>query len=161
VADAIYFSKDKNFANSFVGKAPDPAIAKEAEKMGWVGPNVMPVYLKAENPFDYENLEHVKKVFNLIKPKGDEYLDKPTRDLSSGDWAVIELKSVQEAIKKAGFDSFYVKENNTKNLGVFDPKQIKSAIGNKGTFNPNDPSIVRGAVAAPAGTAAMQDEEKK
>lgn len=44
---------------------------------------------------------------------------------------------------------------------VYDPKQIKSAIGNRGTFDPKDPNILRGAVAAPVGAAATQDEESK
>lgn len=44
---------------------------------------------------------------------------------------------------------------------VYDPKQIKSAIGNVGTFDPKDPNILRGAIAAPVGAAATQNEESK
>lgn len=150
---AIFFSSDPKFASGYAGD--------QKTRGAMARPNVMPVYIKASNPFDYSNPEHVKKVQDLIKPTGDEYFDGPVKDLATGDWAIIELKRVQEAIKQAGFDAFYVMEDGVKNIGVFDPKQIKSAIGNKGTFNPNDPNILRGAAVAPAAPAAMQDKENK
>ena len=40
------------------------------------------------------------------------------------------------------------------------PTAIKSAIGNKGTFDPKDPNILRGAGAATAGATATQEENK-
>jgi len=36
---------------------------------------------------------------------------------------------------------------------IFDPKHIKSAIGNKGTFNPNNPSIISKKDQEPTGEA--------
>lgn len=49
-----------------------------------------------------------------------------------------------------------------KHYIVFEPTQIKSAIGNRGTFDPKDPSIVKGAAigAGGAGAAATQEENK-
>jgi outer membrane protein assembly factor BamB len=35
-----------------------------------------------------------------------------------------------------GFDAFYVKEQDVKNLGLYKPNQLKSAIGNTGAFSP-------------------------
>lgn len=150
---AIFVSSDPKFANDYAG-------GEYSFDIGGT-PNIMPLYVKASNPFDYSNPEHVKKIQDLIPKTGEEYFDAPISDLSSGDWAIIELKVVQDAIKKAGFDAFYVKEEGVRNLGVFDPTQIKSAIGNVGTFDPKNPSIIRGAAAAPAVPAAMQDEESK
>lgn len=43
---------------------------------------------------------------------------------------------------------------------AFEPTQIKSAISNKGTFDPKNPSILRGAGAGTAGATAMQEENK-
>jgi len=154
--NAIFFTKDTKFANTYTGS--DLGMKYGAT------PNVMPVYIKASNPFDYENPKHIEAVFGKLKDIFEKYPDYKRllqQQIKDGNWEFIEEKEVIDAIKKAGFDAFYVMEDGVKNLGVFDPKQIKSAIGNKGTFNPNDPSVVRGAVAAPAGTAAMQDEEKK
>ena len=48
-----------------------------------------------------------------------------------------------EPLKNAGFDSYYVSENGNKNLAVFDPSKIKSAVGNRGTYDPNDPDITK------------------
>jgi len=50
-------------------------------------------------------------------------------------------------IKKAGFDSFYDYETNAlskatpSGIGVFDPAQIKSAVGNNGQYDLNEPEI--------------------
>jgi hypothetical protein len=182
VADAMYFSQTPEFAQMFSGKGPDPVIAERAAQDGWVGPNVVPVYLKANNPFDYENPEHRKMLIEAVlqkhgqkRPDGQVALfedGKPTlydaQVLDAGlnpegnNWLLIERKQIQETIKSLGFDSFYVKENDVKNLGVYKPEQIKS-IFNKGNWNPNDPRLLQGAGGATAGTGAatMQDKEQK
>jgi hypothetical protein len=43
---------------------------------------------------------------------------------------------------------------------AFEPTQIKSAISNKGTFDPKNPDYLRGAGAGTAGAAATQEESK-
>lgn len=53
------------------------------------------------------------------------------------------------------------KAYNPSNIYVaFEPTQIKSAISNKGTFDPKNPSILHGAGAATAGATATQQENK-
>lgn len=105
------------------------------------GMNVMPVHVQARNPFDYENPEHVDAVREQVKKMGDEGFSKEY--MSSGRWNAIEDEAVQEAIKDLGFDAFYVNEGGTKNLGVYDPNRIKSAIGNRGTYDITDPDITK------------------
>jgi hypothetical protein len=151
--NAIFVTPNPEFASGYAGGEAHVTVGET--------PNIMPLYVKANNPFDYNNPEHVKKIQDLLPPTGEEWFDAPIRDLASGDWAIIELKAVQNAIKKAGFDAFYVMEEGVKNLGVFDPKQIKSATGNIGTFDPKDQRITRGAIGAPVAPTAMQDEENK
>jgi hypothetical protein len=81
------------------------------------------------NPFDYENPSHINKLRSIIKDREQlEYI-------KDGFWSAIESPDVLEAIKKLGFDSFY-SDDLAKNIGVFKPEQIKSAIGNRGTFDP-------------------------
>lgn len=48
-------------------------------------------------------------------------------------------------MKAEGYDGVIVKggEDESDIYTPFDPAQIKSAIGNRGTFNPNDPNILR------------------
>ena len=95
--------------------------------------NIMPVYVSAQNVFDYDNPAHIKAL-NLNAPSFE-------RRIANGSWDLIETKLVQDAIKKAGFDGFYVMEGGTKNLAVYTSNQIKSAIGNNGEFDINNPDI--------------------
>jgi hypothetical protein len=180
------FSRSRSGAHFF---SPDPKFASEYAKLpgkGIVqGGNVIPVYIKASNPFDYENATQRKAVIEKVlelhgkkRPDGELAIlipEKPTfsdpnksgfnamnldstlAGKDSGNWALIETKEIQDAIKSLGFDSFYAKELGVKNLGVYDPTQIKSVF-NKGTFDPKDPRFVYGGGAAAAATAG---EEKK
>ena len=109
------------------------------------GPNILPVYVSAQNPFDYQNDEHVAAVVaELNKSTNSWGTPRGTSAapfLKSGNWEEIEKASTQDAIKAAGFDGFYVKEGKEKNLAVYEPTQIKSVF-NRGTFDANDPNIL-------------------
>lgn len=111
--------------------------------------NLMPVYVKADNPFDYENTDHVKQVLEEADRISPEPLSGfEAEGIFNGDWGVIETPKILAAIKNLGFDSMYVEEQGEKNLAVFDPSQIKSAIGNNGDFGPT-PSIRESRSSAP------------
>ena len=129
------------------------------------GENIMPLYVRAENPFDYQNDKQVRAIIQKLLDQGyldpksnkslvfTKYLTKAeVNDLatsdnlsltdiiygnaSNGNWGVIEQKPFQEAIKELGHDGFYVSEGGRKNLGVYKSEQIKSATGNlEGTFD--------------------------
>jgi hypothetical protein len=109
------------------------------------GPHIMPVYVRAENTFDYAKPANVKKVVTALKENVGDYPIQLTNGkmvrakdigavLQSGDWHLIESEDVQQAIKDAGFDSFNVLEHGVKNLAVYDSSQIKSATGNVGAY---------------------------
>jgi hypothetical protein len=120
---------------------------------------VYPVYVQVKKPFDFENAKHVDELAAEIsaavrKNKGKKDLawwmtsggkpvttDSVRRLLSTGQWGFIEDPIVLEAAKKLGFDGMYMMEAGTKNLGIFDPKKIKSATGNQGSFNVKTPDI--------------------
>ena len=97
--------------------------------------NIMPVYVSAQNPFDYEKRIHLEALAEVIDS------DKIMEEVTRGSWSEIESKDVQSAIKALGFDGFYVKEGRYKNLAVYDPTQIKS-IFNPGTYSTTDPNIL-------------------
>ena len=103
--------------------------------------NIIPVYVKAENPFDYENPTHVEQVLAKVYPNLDMKNSSAEESLQLGSWERIESKEYQDAIKSLGFDSFYVKEGDVKNLAVYSPTQVKSATGNIGEYNPENPDI--------------------
>ena len=128
---AVFASPDPKFASKY---ADEEYIVDK----GWVAvtggaPNVRPVYIDAKNPFDYENPSHVNKLIRALKEDDPAFYEGTTmgrnlkRAISAGDWETIERWDVQETIEKLGFDGFFVKEQGIKNLGVYDPKQIKSA----------------------------------
>ncbi|MBI5270702.1 MAG: hypothetical protein HY856_13605 [Burkholderiales bacterium] len=148
VAGAIFLTDSPSFANEFSmrGMGTDAAQHIEAMDVDGLAPNVMPVYVRAENPFDYENTSHVYRVANAVNRAGE--MDRVARVAvdwievaKKGGWGVIESEAFQRAIRAEGFDGFYVREDGRKNLAVYDPEQIKSAIGNRGTFDPADPRI--------------------
>lgn len=113
--------------------------------------NVMPVHVNATNPFDFANEKHLKTLKNnLLKNADSKLLEKDPdfairqiNNLSGGNWAQLESPRVQQAIKDLGHDSFWVQEGGHKNLGVYQPTQIKSAIGNQGTFDATNPNIIK------------------
>jgi hypothetical protein len=101
--------------------------------------NIMPLYVRAENPFDYENTSNINALSNT--ESGQNLYPEELEQIALGRWSMIEKPHVQRAIKEAGFDSFYVKEGGRKNLAVYDPNQIKSAVGNFGTFSRTNDDI--------------------
>ena len=114
-------------------------LQKEFISLLPTGPHIMPLYVRAENPFDYDNQSHVTKVvFELNKTtdsNGRMLGIKMSKDIENGVWSAIEDGYVQDAIKALGFDSFYVEEQGRKNLAVYEPNQVKSATGNFGTYS--------------------------
>jgi hypothetical protein len=139
----IFTSPDPEFASSY---ARGPSLSPLE------GGQVYPVRVHTKNPFDYENAEHVKAVADAI-PYGSEANplsiarqashEDMLHALRTGDWSYIEDPEVLSAIRRLGFDGAYMRESNTKNLGVFRPEQVKSDIGNRGTYDIADPDITK------------------
>jgi len=96
--------------------------------------NIMPLFVKANNPFDYENADHIEKILtSATKSEMSRILQGSSFDpnrlkriIGEGSWSTIESPDFQSAIKRAGFDAFYVSEGGNKNLAVYDSSQIKS-----------------------------------
>lgn len=150
-ADATFVSRDPNFANRFATPADKgPSADWDAVNKVWVSreslpsaPNVMPMHVRAENPFDYDNKDHIAALKKQFQPDpNDPNAQYYVGQSSMGDWSAIENPAIQKAIRDLGHDSFYVMEDGTKNLGLYDPtRQLKSATGNLGTFDPNIPRL--------------------
>lgn len=104
--------------------------------------NIVPVYVSVQNPFDFQNPEHVKAVIDKLNRDhfGGRRGDTSAKELYEGSWETIESRAVQEAIKELGFDGFYIVEGGKKNLAVYEPSQIKSVF-NKGNYDKNDGRI--------------------
>jgi len=118
------------------GEAQD-YLRKAYKDMLQSGPHIMPLYVRAEKPFDYENPADVKAVLDEMNKLTDSYglpVGRSYGGIKVGNWELIESKPVQDVIKKLGYDSFYVQEGGNKNLAVYDSKQLKSATGNVGAY---------------------------
>lgn len=86
-------------------------------------PNVLPVYAQIKKPFNISNVnKSSEEFFKHFDPSG-----KLTDD------EVIEL------VKKAGYDAIHALEDGE--INVLDPRKIKSAIGNKGTYDTSKPEL--------------------
>jgi len=131
---------------------PDLAASQEYAKEGGrfaAGANVMPVYVKAENPLDLTSGvgEGVAEALAATGHVSERFVynNMPHWDMFDGETG----KSVAAAIKAAGYDSVVFNDENPATGAAFEawalfrPEQIKSAIGNNGNFDPKDPDIRR------------------
>lgn len=143
-AGAIFLTPSPEFANKFAAFTPENKILE--------GANILPVYVSVNNPFDYENENHVNALLKQLDK--DKKLKKQPfgfatkngliankTSLAGGGYSLLEDSALQKAIQNLGHDAFYVKEGGNKNIGVYDPRKIKSATSNVGTFDVTNPDI--------------------
>lgn len=133
--------------------APDPDAA--GSYAAGSSPNVMPVYLKIENPLRVEGMRDLERAL------GDR-VDLAQFDY---DWEALEDRGVMSALQDAGYDGVDFRGDQTPDSNtphdswvVFDPTQIKSATGNRGTFDPGGPDI-RFQRRGPASTSGLSPAE--
>jgi hypothetical protein len=110
---------------------------------------IIPAYLKIEKPFNFRDESAMADFANYLgldqerikwwqgDPEAEAYHAALT-----GKWDYIESPEFQSFLSAKGYDSFYVIENGTTNIGVKSPTQIKSATSNTGEFSPSDPRIL-------------------
>jgi hypothetical protein len=165
-----FLSPEADFANEYAapGNTLSQFTGRQREKTDRGA--VYPVHVKVRNPFDYENPEHVKRLVQNINPANRVFDDfsygnkgerATQRDLMNqvgkGDWDVLEHPAIVASAKALGHDGMYMKEDRTKNLGVFDPKRIKSATGNRGTYDIREADMTK----AEGGTVADPQDKKR
>jgi len=143
--DARFMKKDATFRNTRTGETkgahwftPSRATAKTYadDTRAWdyqnSEPDIIPAYLNMDNPL-------------IIQAYGKNWREAQARGKTSD--------VIEEAIEK-GHDGVIIKNvkddynNNARTQStdtylVFDSKQIKSATGNRGTFDPTDANINR------------------
>jgi GGDEF domain-containing protein len=112
----VYHGTDADFdtfRDSFAGPAGEGFYFGDKDTAGRYGANIMPVYLSIKNP------------------AGDVELDR-IENLTD--------KEIGESLRKDGYDGVI---SESRSIYVaFHPSQIKSAIGNRGTFDEADPNIL-------------------
>ena len=127
-----------------IGKQVTEALAAQLP----TAPNILPLYVSAKNPFDYENEKHVNALTKkIIANNPDDYRSRLRKELLSddikkGNWKAIEGTDALDAMKELGFDSFYVSEQGVKNLGLFNSEQVKSPF-NEGSWSTDTANILK------------------
>lgn len=151
----IFVSPSEQFAEAFAGM----------DAFTWDQNKALPLYVRAENPWDYNNSTHVSQLMgdetaaeslrNKYAAIFSGFSDSPmdtsdvVNSISAGEWELLEIPEAISAIKNLGYDSMYVYEAGDKNLAVFDPNQLKHATKNNGEFSRTDNSIFRMASPTP------------
>ncbi len=141
-AQAVFFTKNRNFAESF---------AFDDSRNG----SVQEQLLDIKNPFDFSNKEHIQELRPVIEQLvkegyksentgiifrnnlsqinvGDREINNPFLEdfvdhymwrLENGSWRIIETDRVIDFISK-NYDSILVNEKGVTNIAVFNPAQI-------------------------------------
>lgn len=142
---AMFFTTKPDVASSYAGSFN---ISTEAgtKTVAADGGNVLPVYLKLENPAIWDvyggefNADFVTKAIKEAK-----------RDRHDG----IIFRNMRDEPTYMGSGT----PRSSHVIAVFEPTQIKSAIGNDGTFDADDPSILSSAAPRrPAGEPRNSDQ---
>lgn len=141
--EGIYFTMDPDVAASYMRTSGSifedgqdiQDFVEDTPHVGklFTGGNIMPVYLRVEHPY-------------IIAP--DEAEDVFDAQLEALD---DDIYSFTDDLQQRGFDGIFVFHyfvpgynypGEPDEIVVFDPSQIKSATGNRGTFDPNDPDLL-------------------
>lgn len=140
--------------------AEDPAFAQDyiTDAQGRIAPGgqIMPVYVNARNPFPLDDnslsallddggLMDQLRANNVNADNIYRWYHEPER------WALFdgeEGRDFVNGLRSTGFDSAFLREQHPAGgladvWAVFDPRQIKSASGNRGSFDPLDPDIAK------------------
>lgn len=141
-ANATFITKDPRFANSML-----PA----GNAMGYKpGSTVYPVSANLGKHFDYETPEGLSTIKNYLAkkspmPEGEHVTENDIRqwvrdrssshnELKEGSWAAIEHPEFQRHLQDEGYDSFAMQEAGRKNIGIYEPHNIR------GKFAEYDPA---------------------
>jgi len=113
---------------------PDPDLAS-AYARNEAGGNVMPVFLSLKNPYMFKGSESQE----LLRKLGGGPEPKNLSSEEGKKWA----DSVRKGLEAMGHDGYMDATDSkyAKEIVAFRPEQIKSATGNRGTYDIADPDI--------------------
>jgi hypothetical protein len=99
------------------------------------GTNVMPVYAQARSPLMLDDKLAIEWAREVYADGSREFPD------------LLSPKTIEE-LKKGGYDSIihadpYGNRGGEQEIIMFEPNKIKSAIGNRGTYDIEDPDITK------------------
>ncbi len=115
--------KDSGWLGTGVYVSDSSIMADAYAKMkdGGAAPNVMPLYAKLKKPY-MASLEEKRKLMALGRQTSDNFT---------------------KVLMAEGYDGVILQYQDGREIVVFDPAGVKSAVGNNGNFDPNDPSLTK------------------
>jgi hypothetical protein len=134
-----YFTEDNDYAFGYASESG----------------TITPVYLKLQNPlelfFDSDNYwtrndllseleQYDKSLSSDLRKYFLEMKDDMEEDVSP--WEIFETEDFKNILADHNYDGMIFDEKGHKVFAVVSANQIKSAIGNSGEFNPDNPSIL-------------------
>lgn len=106
----VFFTDSKKYASAY---------AEDIQGRAKEGGQVVPAYLSLKNP----KIESIEKM----------------EDIESS-WDKKRVAAYKAALMRDGHDGIVFQSDGANEYVAFRPEQIKSATGNRGTFDPNDPN---------------------
>jgi len=139
--DIKSFKAPKNAVGIWATKNPDVANEYATISAKGVGepPSVYPVHVRLKNPAN--------------KDQFSDAWDLAAKDSSRFGWNTHDERH-KKILQDQGFDGAILDDS----VVVFDPKHVKSAIGNRGTYNVNNPDITKNRGGKVKSTAQMRYE---
>jgi hypothetical protein len=122
-SDAVFFTDKPDVASEF---------AESRANKDWA-PRVYKSVVSPENTFNPKEPNKIEALKKALIAQGEDpdstYIKTLAEELkdNKNSWRLIEDPKVQDAMKEAGFDSFYITEAGKRNLGVLDPNIAKQA----------------------------------
>jgi hypothetical protein len=124
---------------------PDPEVAA-AYGGSYLGGGTLPrsaiypVFIQAQHPLTVRSMEELRNTVPAVK-----VMDATDKVFSL--FQALDSSEVRKAIAESGYDSVHFTDASPDTNEphdawlVFDPEQVKSATGNRGTFDPKNPDI--------------------
>lgn len=133
----------KSFAGRATWVAEEPYTAHGySGKSGYV----MPLHIKIKKPLTINHVDANDKadhIYDLAKNLGVDVDHLKSIADPESVWEVINHPYFIDAASKAGFDGLSINEGGRKTHAVFNPGNIKSATGNSGAYDTNNPDITK------------------
>jgi hypothetical protein len=129
--DKFYQKDDTKSPSKLIGFFFSPSAKMASDHIarrsgGEPGSQIYPTYLSVKNPYVESVMDHM--------------------DMNV--WSAAKIKKWKQSLIDEGYDGVYIKPSKSMpgyEDGVwvaFEPTQIKSATGNRGTFDPNNPNML-------------------
>lgn len=137
---AGFFAFDPGFAEDFaLVYGPEEWAAEELDDLGVEkAASIYPVYLSLKKVFDVRKREDRDAINFKEAPTG-------LNGSKGWDWTQLEEPRYVRRMKEQGFDGYIDFEKGSTSdptgIAVFNTRNVKSAYGNRGTFDPADPDI--------------------